>query len=318
MKLRVVFMGTPAFAVPSFEALADAHEMIAVVTQPDRPQGRGLALTAPPIKIAAQRRGIPVFQPDRIRSAPAVVETLTRLAPDLIAVVAFGQILPQSVLDIPRLGCVNLHASLLPKHRGAAPIQWALIRGAIETGVTLMKMDAGMDTGPMLLARATPIAPDETATGLAIRLAALGAPLWEEALDQVAAGALTPVPQISSEATLAPRLTQADGEVRWGDPAWAIFNRWRGVTLWPGTSAFHEGRRWKITRLAVGRDAGVLGAPGEILRLTDDGLEVAAGAGYIVVQEMQPEGGRKMTPRTYAAGHPIRLKTMFTQQRGAP
>jgi methionyl-tRNA formyltransferase len=311
--LRAVFMGTPDFALPSFEALAESEEIIAVVTQPDRPKGRGEILTSPAIKLAAQKRSIPVFQPERIRRDPAFIQQLSQLAPDIIIVVAFGQILPESVLKIPRFGCINVHASLLPKYRGAAPIQWAIIRGERETGVTTMQMDTGMDTGPILLSRAVPIEPSETAVSLAVRLAQVGAEVLIETLALLKRGELTPIQQDHSQATLAPLLKKEDGIIRWEESTEAIFNRARGVEPWPGTSTFYQGKRWKITKLQVGSREGRWGQPGEIIRLSEKGLEVAAGMGYILINELQPEGGRRMTVQAYAAGHPIQERTVLHQ-----
>jgi len=323
--LRTLFMGTPDFALPAFEVTAEATQLIAVVTQPDRPQGRGLSVVAPPVKVAALRCNIPVLQPDRIRNDPAFLVTLRQMAPDLIVVVAFGQILPQAVLDIPRFGCVNVHASLLPRYRGAAPIQWAIIRGETQTGVTTMQMDAGMDTGPILLQSPTEIGPEETADQLAARLSLLGASLlaktllrWEtgrrdamrQATDRnicaaLEDGVLSATPQNNAEATLAPPLVKEDGEIRWTDSATAIFNRWRGCVSWPGTTTFCDGVRWKVPILSVGDTTGIYGAPGEVLRLGNDGLEVATGAGYIIIRSIQPDGKRAMTVREYTAGHTV-------------
>jgi len=310
-RLRAVFMGTPEFALPSFEALAESEEVIAVVTQPDRPKGRGEILTSSPIKMAALRRSIPLFQPERIRKEPDFIQQLARLEPDVIIVVAFGQILPEAVLKIPRFGCINVHASLLPKYRGAAPIQWAIIRGEAETGVTTMQMDAGMDTGPMLLRRSVPIEPTDTAATLAPRLAKMGASVLIETLSLLKEGKLTPIPQDHSEATLAPLLKKEDGLIRWEESAEAIYNRARGVDPWPGATTFYQEKRWKITRLAVGDREGKWGQPGEIIQLSEKGLEVAAGMGYILINELQPEGGRRMTAREYAAGHPIQERTVL-------
>ncbi|MFY9268345.1 MAG: methionyl-tRNA formyltransferase [Candidatus Manganitrophaceae bacterium] len=309
--LRIVFMGTPSFALPSFEALAASDEIITVVTQPDRPKGRGEILTPPPIKVAALQRAIPLLQPERIRKDPAFIEHLISLAPDLAVVVAFGQILPESVLKIPRFGCINLHGSLLPKYRGAAPIQWALIEGEKETGVTTIQMDAGMDTGPILLKQSVSIEPDETAGQLAGRMAEVGASLLEETLSFLKAGKLNPMPQDHSKATLAPLLKKEDGYIRWEEGAEAIVNRDRGVTPWPGTTTFYEGKRWKINALRIGSRDGKWGAPGEIVRLSERGLEVAAGIGYILINEMQPEGGRRMSVQAYAAGHPIQERSVL-------
>ncbi|TAJ99357.1 MAG: methionyl-tRNA formyltransferase, partial [Candidatus Manganitrophaceae bacterium] len=274
-RLRAIFMGTPDFALPSFEALAASEEVIAVVTQPDRPKGRGEVLTQPPIKVAALKRSIPVFQPERIRKDPAFIRQLVELEPDVIVVVAFGQILPESVLKIPRFGCINVHGSLLPKYRGAAPIQRAIIRGERETGITTIQMDPGMDTGPMLLRRAVPIEPSETTATLAPRLAQIGASVLIETLSLLKEGKLTPIPQDHSQATLAPLLKKEDGLIRWEEGAEAIFNRSRGVDPWPGTTTFYEAKRWKVTRLQIGSREGKWGQPGEIIRLSEKGLEVA-------------------------------------------
>lgn len=317
-RLRVVFMGTPVFALSSFEAVADLEEVIAVVTQPDRPQGRGLALLPSPIKTAALKQSLPVHQPERIRKEPLFIETLTRLAPDVIVVVAFGQILPEAVLKIPPLGCINVHASLLPKYRGAAPIQWAIIRGETETGVTTMQMDVGMDTGPILLQSSVAIGPAETAASLSPRLAQAGAELLIKTLSEVKEGRLTPISQDPAQATLAPLLEKEDGEIRWQEGAVSIFNRWRGVTPWPGSATDHEGERWKIVSFQIGNPEGRFGAPGKIIRLSEKGLEVAAGMGYMIVERLQPEGGRIMTPKEYAAGHPIRKGSVLKEREVSP
>jgi methionyl-tRNA formyltransferase len=261
--------------------------------------------------MAASKRGLPVFQPERIRKEPAFIQTLSQLAPDVIIVVAFGQILPESVLKIPQLGCINLHASLLPKYRGAAPIQWSIIRGERETGVTTMQMDVGMDTGPILLKRATPIAPDETAEALSSRLAEIGGPLLIETLSRLRKGDLTPIPQEGSEATMAPLLKKEDGVIRWEESAEAIYNRWRGVIPWPGTTTYYRQERWKIPALAIGSWEGRRGRPGEIVGRSEKGLEVAAGIGYILIEKLQLEGGKEMTIREYAAARPIEKGTLL-------
>ncbi|MFQ5949509.1 MAG: methionyl-tRNA formyltransferase [Nitrospiria bacterium] len=302
---RVVFMGTPPFALPSFQSIFESEEVIAVVTQPDRPKGRGGTRTPPPIKIAAIQKGLPVYQPERLRKAPLFVEDLSRLAPDLIVVVAFGQILPDLILQIPQYGCINLHASLLPKYRGAAPVQWAVIHGEAETGVTTMQMDTGMDTGPILQQRSVMIDPDETADFLASRLAVIGAELLVETVARLKDGALKAVPQDPSRGTIAPLLKKADGMIRWEARAQAIYNRWRGLFPWPGSTTFYGRERWKITSLRIGSSEGSWGRPGEVIRLSEKGLEVAAGMGYILINGLQPEGRRKMTPREYAVGHRI-------------
>ncbi len=310
-KLRIVFMGTPAFALSSFLALAPSEEIIAVVTQPDRPKGRKGILAAPPIKTVAISKDIPIFQPERLRKSKETIEILRGLDPDLIVVVAYGQILPEAVLQIPRLGCINVHASLLPKYRGAAPIQWAIIHGALETGVTTMKMDAGMDTGPILLKRSLKIAADETSETLSPKLADLGASLLLETLSELKKGRLIPVPQESRLATLAPLLKKEDSWVRWESKTLEIYNRWRGLFPWPGTTTFYKNSRWKITEMAVGGQNIRVGKPGELLRLSEKGLEVATRDGYILIKRLQPPGKREMTPTEYAAGHPLELGTVL-------
>ena len=308
MSLRVVFMGTPEFALPAFETLARCSKIVAVVTQPDRPQKRGQhTISISPIKAAAEHMGIPVLQPLRLRSAPSVVAQLSDLAPELIVTAAFGQILPQSVLNIPKWGCLNLHASLLPHLRGGAPIQWALIRGKVETGVTIMQMDAGLDTGPILRQRAIPIGDEETHPQLSVRLAHLGADLLGGVVADLTSGqCIQPIPQSHIEATRAPLLTAEDGKIRWDEAARDIYNRWRATIHWPGAVTVYQTMRWKIPRLSVGSEVGQCGAHGEILRLTREGLEVAAGTGYIILGEIQPEGRRSMTAWEYARGHTVR------------
>lgn len=306
-------MGTPDFALPSFQAVAASEEVIAVVTQPDRPKGRKGILTPPPVKAAAESMGIPVFQPERLKKSEVLIEKLKALKPDLIVVVAFGQILPMSVLNIPKAGCINVHASLLPKYRGAAPIQWAIIRGESETGVTTMKMDAGMDTGPILLKRALKIAPDETAESLSPKLAESGALLLLETISELKAGRLAAHPQDDAKATLAPLLKKEAGWVRWGDSASAIYNRWRGLYSWPGATTYYKNARWKITAMAIGDEKGQRGAPGELLALSKKGLEVAAKEGYILIKYLQPVGKREMTPLEYAAGHDIKMGETLQQ-----
>ena len=315
-RLRVVFMGTPDFALPSFEAVTAVEEVVAVVTQPDRPKGRGLTLLPSPIKTAAQKRSQPVYQPEKIRKDPLFIETLTQFAPDLIVVVAFGQILPEQVLKIPSLGCINVHASLLPKYRGAAPIQWAIITGEQETGVTTMQMDAGMDTGPILLQSSLVIDPNETASVLSPRLAQAGADLLMRTLEKLKEGTLVPVPQDATRATLAPLLKKEDGKIEWEQEALSIFNRWRGMTPWPGSTTYYGGERLKLLALQIGSTEGIWGSPGEVLSLSEIGLEVAAGLGYILVERLQPEGGKSMTPKQYAASRPIQKGSILTSSGG--
>lgn len=303
--MRITFLGSGSFAIPSFEALLDAgHEVAALVTQPDRERGRGRQMAPPPIKPVAERRGVPVLQPRRIK-APEAQEALRALAPELQVVVAYGQILPRAVIDVPARGTVNVHASLLPRYRGAAPIQWAIVNGERETGVTTLLIDEGLDTGPTLLARATPIGPEETAADLEARLGRLGAEVLLDTMRGLVQGSLRPVPQDHSRATLAPLLRKEDGRLDWRLPAEALARRVRGFHPWPGTTATLEGRLLKVLRAAPAEDAS--GDPGTVLAVDRDGLAVACGEGTTLkLRELQPEGRRAMTAGAYAAG--ARLK----------
>ena len=301
-RYRVVFMGTPAFAVPSLAALARAEEVTLAVTNPDRPAGRGQAVRPPPVKVEALRLGIPVFQPEKARH-PESVARIAAERPDLIVVVAYGQILPQSILDIPKHGCINVHASILPRYRGAAPINWAIVRGETVTGVTIMKMDAGMDTGPMLHVREVPIGEDDTAETMFPKLSALGAEALAEALGKLRGGTLSETPQDGALATYAPMLKKEHGRVDWGKPAAEVRNLVRGMAPWPSAYAEHEGKMLKILSASVREGSG---KPGEILAADRDGIVVACGAGAVLLGRVQPEGGRAMTSREYAQGRRVR------------
>jgi len=304
---RAVFFGTPAFAVPCLEALAEVAEVVAVVAQPDKPAGRGNVVTAPPTKQWAEAHGVPVHQPTKLRDG-AVAAWLRGLAVDVAVVVAYGRILPPDVLAAPRRGCLNVHASLLPRHRGAAPIQWAVLEGDTETGVTLMQMDVGLDTGPTLAMLRTPIGPDETSAELFTRLSALGARLVRDALPQYLEGALTPVPQDDGAATLAPILTKEHARIDWKRTAQQIHNQVRGLQPWPGTSTTLGTRRLIVTQTRVDSPPTVLGgAPGEVVAVTKDAIWVATGAGLVAVTELQLEGKRRMHAREFLAGHPLRV-----------
>ena len=301
-RYRVVFLGTPVFAVPSLDALACAEEVTLVVTNPDRPAGRGQELTAPPVKKEAQRLGIPVFQPERAKH-PESVARIAAERPDLIVVAAYGQILPPSILDIPGYGCINVHASLLPRYRGAAPINWAIVRGETVTGITIMKMDPGMDTGPMLHVREEPIGEEDTAETMLPRLAALGAQALTEALRKHHAGTLTETPQDGERATYAPMLKKEHGRIDWGRPAREVRNLVRGMTPWPSATTDHGGRILKILAASVRQESG---EPGELLSVDRDGIVVACGEGSVLLTKVQPEGGRAMSSREYAQGRRVR------------
>jgi len=299
--LKIVFMGTPDFAVPSLRALHDSgHEMVAVVTQPDRPKGRGRKLTPPPVKETALQFGCPVLQPEKVRTH-AFHEEMRRLAPDLFIVVAFGQILPQRLLEIPDIGSINVHASLLPRYRGAAPIQWAIINGDRETGVTTMMMDKGMDTGDMLLMEKTEIGPDETAAELHDRLSEMGARTLIRTLEKLQDGSLERAPQDHTQATYAPMLKKKDGKIDWSMPAERIACLIRGVTPWPGAFTFSDDMRLKIFKVSVlEREISV--PPGTILECFDGELRVATGKSAIAIQEIQGESGKRLPIDDFLCG----------------
>ncbi|TWJ32454.1 methionyl-tRNA formyltransferase [Geobacter argillaceus] len=297
--LCIVFMGTPQFACPTLQMLIDRGErVVAVVTQPDRPKGRGQQTQAPPVKELAVQHGIPVLQPLKVRS-PEAIEEIRSLAPDLIVVVAFGQILPKALLEIPRYGCINVHASLLPRYRGAAPINWAIINGENEAGVTTMQMDVGLDTGDMLLKRSTTIAPDDDAQSLHDRLSIIGAEAMAETLDLLAAGKLVPEKQDDSLSNYAPMLKKEDGRIDWRQESRAIVSRISGVTPWPGAYTFLDGKLLKLFRARTGTGSGV---PGTILAADRSGLEVACSGGSIIIGELQLEGKRRLSVGDFLAG----------------
>jgi methionyl-tRNA formyltransferase len=305
--LRVVFFGSPEFAVPSLVGAADRHDIVAVVTQPDRPAGRGARLQPPAVKVLATERGLPVLQPPKLRDGALAAE-LRRLAPDLFVVVAYGRILPPDLLAVPRLGPWNVHASLLPKHRGAAPIQWAVIRGDTETGVSIMRMEEGLDTGPVAARVAEPILVDDTAGTLSSRLAPLGARLLVETLSMIADGGVALREQDHALATLAPPLEKADGRLDFRQPAAMVAARARGVDPWPGAAVVLDGTLSKVflPRVVAGR-----GTPGEVLGLVPHGLAVACGDGAVAFAEIQLPGRKRMPARALLAGHPIHPGTIL-------
>jgi len=306
MSLRVVFAGTPAFAAVALEAIAPRHTVLGVLTQPDRPAGRGRALQASPVKAAALARGLPVLQPLSLRGAAPdtqqALSTLADWAPDVMVVVAYGLILPPEVLSLPRLGCVNIHASLLPRWRGAAPIQRAILAGDAESGVTIMQMDAGLDTGPMLLKRALPIGPTTIAGELHDALAVLGGELVLEALAGLEAGTLAPQPQPDVGVTYAAKLAKAEGVVDWQAPVTVIDRQIRAFNPWPAAQAVWSGEPVKLLRSCVlaGRlpPAGV--APGTVLGCHDGLLEVAGVEGVLGIAELQRAGRRAVPAQDFA------------------
>jgi methionyl-tRNA formyltransferase len=301
--VRVVFMGAGAFAIPSLEALVEAgHELAAVVTQPDREKGRGQALAPPPVKLAAERLHLPLLQARRVRE-PETQERLRALAPQLQVVVAFGQILPRSLIEIAPLGTLNVHASLLPRYRGAAPIQWAIASGETETGVTTMLIDEGLDTGPTLLSHRLAIGADETAAELEPRLARLGAELLLESLRGLAGGTLTPRPQDHAHATLAPILKKDDGRIEWTRRAQEVAWRVRGFTPWPGAFTQAGGRLLKILRAVALPDSAPQAEPGAVVAVSSSGVSVACGGASVLrLVEVQPESRRPMPAAAWAAG----------------
>jgi methionyl-tRNA formyltransferase len=299
--MDLIFLGTPEFAVPTLERMVDAgHRVLAVFTQPDRPKGRGGQLNASPVKEAALRLGLPVDQPERIRR-PEVVEQLKQMNPDAMVVVGYGQIIPQAIIDIPRLGIINVHASLLPKYRGAAPIQWAIANGEARTGVTTMRIDAGLDTGDMLLKWETQIGPEEDALDLGRRLSAAGAELLVETLRDDP----TPVKQDSAEATYAPILKKEDGEIDWNWTAAKIFNRSRGLLPWPGAYSFFRGQLFHIWRSRVSGEA-LQGEPG-LMSAMDKRLLIACGdRTELELIEVQVEGRKRMSAAAFMNGHHLK------------
>jgi methionyl-tRNA formyltransferase len=310
-RLRVVFCGTPVFALPSLERLLVAPDIrvVGVLTQPDRPRGRGLQPEAPVVRRKAEQAAVPVLQPERMR-ATEVRAFLEHLAPDVVAVVAFGRLIPAELLSLPPLGWINLHASLLPRYRGAAPIQWAIAEGETVTGVTTMQMDAGLDTGPILLQRSVEIGPEETAPELAARLAQLGGDLLLETLRGLRNGALQPHPQDESQATLAPPLRREDGQIDWNWPARKIFNRMRAFVPWPGSYTWFRGQRIHLG----GRPVEVRLPPEEPGTLVQQGerLLVACGEGsWLEIERVQVEGRRQLTAAEFLRGARLRLGERF-------
>ena len=309
--MRVVFMGTPAFAVPSLEALDNSdHEVVGVVMQPDRPKGRGQAVVPCPVKELALAKGLPVSQPEKIKS-PEFLQQLSDWKPDVIAVTAFGRILPKAILDLPPMGCVNVHGSLLPAYRGAAPIQWALIHGDAETGITTMLMDEGMDTGAVLLQQTVSIEPEETSLELGARLAKVGGALLVETLTRLAERSIVPRAQDHTRATSAPLLKKEDGVIDWTQSATEIANRIRGLSPWPGSYTFHREHRLIIRKGRVeaqgapGRSDGR--RPGTILAVGQKFFWVETGEGRLEVLEVQPANKKRMSVEQFLQGHALRV-----------
>ncbi len=307
--MKIIFMGTPDFAVPSLmEMISQGHELLAVVTQPDRPRGRGQKQTFSPVKQKALEYGIPVFQPEKLREKEAISE-IERLSPDCIVVVAFGQILPKQILDLPSFGCINVHASLLPKYRGAAPINWAIIRGERVTGVTTMYMDEGLDTGDIILQKEIPIG-DKTAGELHNELAEEGAKLLGETLQLIERGIAPREKQNESESSYAPMLDKNSGEINWNRPASDIYNLIRGVIPWPTAFTTYKGEKFKIWKARVLEKHGE-GSPGMVIDISREGLSVCTADKILLIEELQFPNGRRMTVDEYLRGHQMKKKVIL-------
>lgn len=308
--LRIIFMGTPDFAASNLQALlAGPDNIVAVVTQPDKPKGRGKKLSPPPVKVLAEEENIPVLQPTKIRT-DEFRDELAAYQPDLIVVVAYGRILPKSLLELPPLGCINLHGSILPRHRGAAPIQWAVIAGDKEVGVTVIQMDEGMDTGDILLKSTIQSAPGETAGTLFKRLAKLGTTALLDAIKGLKTGTIEPETQDHSQATEAPMLKKDDGLVDWNKTADEIECLIRGLDPWPNAFSFINGKRIKFFVPEVyHQDSGLL--PGTVVRATKDGLLVAAATNCVLIKEVQLEGKKRMPVEALINGFPIEPGTVL-------
>lgn len=302
--MRLVFMGTPDFAVPSLQALAAAgHEIAAVITQPDRPRGRGKKLLPPPVKGTALAAGLPVRQPSDMKDR-GFLEDLRRLQPELIAVVAFGRILPREILDLPARGCVNLHASLLPRYRGAAPIHRAVMNGEVETGVTTMWMAPRLDAGDIILQEKLPIPPEATTGEIHDRLAEVGAGLLVHTLELIASGRAPRLPQDEALATYAPPLQPEEEVIHWERPAQVIYNQIRGLNPWPGAYTLRSGERLKIYGARL-TDPAATGRPGQVVEAVREGFVVQAGKGRLLVTSVQPPGKKIMPAPAYLQGYPM-------------
>lgn len=302
--MRIVFMGTPDFAVPSLDILVkNGYEIAAVVTQPDKPKGRGNKLTPPPVKEYAVNNNIPVLQPEKVKTGTFAQE-LRDIAPDLLVTVAYGRILPQEVLDIPPFGCINVHGSLLPKYRGAAPIQWSVINGDSITGITTMYTDIGMDTGDMLLKREVEIGKNETAGELHDKLSLIGAEVLIETLKELEKGTLVRIPQPADQATYVTMISKETGRIDWSKTMEQIHNLVRGTDPWPGAYTFYKGERMRVWRTEL-TDLEKTSKPGEILEVKKEGILVGTGKGNIMLKEIQFDSGKRLKVEQYLAGHSI-------------
>ena len=307
---RIIFMGTPDFSVSALQGLIDGpDQVVAVVTQPDRPKGRGKKLTPPPVKVLAESAGIPVLQPTKIKTSE-FADRLRSYEPNLIIVAAYGRILPASILDLPPLGCINIHGSLLPRHRGAAPIQWAILAGDKEAGVTIMQMDVGMDTGAMLLPASVPVEEDETAGSLFTKLSNLGGTALLKALDLLRQDKLPPIEQDHSLATAAPPLKKEDGSIDWTKSAWEIHCLIRGMDPWPTAYSFLDGKRFRFFSPELS-DTESDQKPGSVISADRNGLLLATGDGALLVRAIQPEGKKRMSVEAYLCGQSLETGSQF-------
>lgn len=311
-KPRILFMGTPAFALPALRLLREQdYPIIGVVTQPDRPKGRGLKEVAPPAKILAQDLGLPVFQPEKVKDE-SFLKIFRKLNPDMVVLVAFGQILPKAIIDYPPMKCLNIHPSLLPKYRGAAPLNWQIIRGEIKTGVSIMIMDEGMDSGDILLQKETPLGHTETFGELHDRLAELGASLLIKSIEQMTNGTAKRIQQDASVATFAPRLTKETGKINWNHKASDIVNLIRGLSPSPTAYTSLDGLPLKIFS-AVALTEYVDQSPGAIISANTDGLPVAAADGFVILKDIQLAGKKRMMFADFLRGHPLNPETVLGQ-----
>lgn len=309
--MKIIYMGTPDFAVEALEALASSrHEVTAVFTQPDKPKGRGKAMQFTPVKEVALRENIPVYQPKKVRD-PEVIQKIRELAPDVLVVVAFGQIIPQEILDIAPYGCINVHGSLLPKYRGAAPIQWAVIDGEKESGVTTMQMDAGLDTGDMLLKTVVPLDEKETGGSLFDKLSKAGADLLLKTLDALENGTVTPQKQGESPTAYAKMLTKDMGAIDWNRPAKELERLIRGLNPWPSAFSHLNGKTLKIWEASVEEENGEKKAPGTVLQADAKGFRIQTGEGILKIDTLQLEGKKRMDAQAFLRGYTVEAGTVL-------
>ena len=309
--MKIVFMGTPDFAVGALEAIIRAgHEVVCVVTQPDKPKGRGKEIQFPPVKECALRYGIPVFQPVKIKTAEAV-EELRGYDAELFVVAAFGQILSSEILHMPKYGCINIHASLLPKYRGAAPIQWAILDGEKQTGVTIMQMNEGLDTGDMLTKTVVEIAPDETGDSLHDKLMEAGAQLVVDTIPLLEQGSLTPEKQDDEKSCYAKMLQKSLGRIDWNKEAVVLERLIRGLNSWPGSYTKFRNKNLKIWEAECGTLENKTAVPGEVLAVTKESIEIQTGEGSLLLKSVQPEGKKRMAVKDFLLGYPVKAGERF-------